>query len=152
MHKKERVKANIPFQSSLFGIVWKMCSICYFVPISLLHSSNQLKLYFWKNDLKSSKQVFPKCAMLACGLFWVEDNWNSSGSHESFVPPLLLQQSKLRIFPRIKVITRDKFYLGDSSVWQDKHLITKHLLFLLSCELPSFFLKPQVSILFLSLG
>lgn len=44
------------------------------------------------------------------------------------------------------------FYLNDLSVWQGKHLITKHPLFLLSCETPSSPLKTQDPILFLSSG
>ena len=44
----------------------------------------------------------------------------------------------------MRVIIRDNIFLRDSFVWQGKHLITKHMLFfLLSCELPSFPLKPQ---------
>lgn len=36
-----------------------------------------------------------------------------------------------------RAISRDNFYLKDLSLWQGKHLITKRLLFLLPCELPS---------------
>ena len=44
----------------------------------------------------------------------------------------------------MRVIIRENIFLRDSFVWQGKHLITKHMLFfLLSCELPSFPLKPQ---------
>ena len=40
-------------------------------------------------------------------------------------------------FPRMRIITRDKFCLRDPSVWQVKHLIIQHLLFFLSFyELP----------------
>lgn len=55
---------------------------------------------------------------------------------------------KLGAFPRIKVINRDKFYFSDPSAKQGKHLITKHLLFLLSCEVHSFLLNSQTFIAF----
>lgn len=48
------------------------------------------------------------------------------------------------LFPKITL------YLKDLSVWKGKHLIAKHLLFLSSCELPSFSLRCQASILFLT--
>ena len=55
-----------------------------------------------------------------------------------------VKESKLGgVFPRIRLINRDKFYLSDPSVWQDKHLITKHLLFFSLCKMHTFPLKSQ---------
>ena len=53
-------------------------------------------------------------------------------------------------FPRVRVVIRDKFYLHCPSVWQRKHLVTQHLLFLLSYKLPSCPWKPQGPIPFLN--
>lgn len=50
----------------------------------------------------------------------------------NFCPSLnYTKESKFGVFSRIKVITRDKSYLSDTSVWQGKHLIAKYLLFFL---------------------
>ena len=102
---------------------------------------------------RGSGQVSPKCATLACGVFWIEDNQNPVGSKRNLCLAFnYLEESKLGVFPRMRVITRDKFYPNDPYVWQDKHLTTKHLFFLLPCDLPSSPLKPQASIPFLSSG
>ena len=55
------------------------------------------------------------------------------------------EESKLGVFHRVRIITRDKLYPSDPSVWQGKHLITKYLLYFLSpCAVHSFLLKFQV--------
>ena len=61
---------------------------------------------------------------------WAEEKlWSSFNHTEEF---------KLGVFPRISIMNRDKFYLSDPSVQQGKHLITKYLPFLWSCEMHSF--------------
>ena len=76
---------------------------------------------------------------------WVLLSWRHLRAcrlRRNFCPSLNhTEESKLGVFPRIKVISRDKFYLSGPSVWQGKHLITKHLLFLSPCEVHSFPLK-----------
>lgn len=48
-----------------------------------------------------------------------------------------------------ELLSEITFYLKDPSVWQGKHLIAKHFLFLLSCELPFSPLKLWAPIPFL---
>lgn len=69
----------------------------------------------------------------------------NSRLQRNFCPSLnYLEEFKLEVFPRMKIISRDKFDPSGPSVWQGKHPVTKHLLlFLLLCELPSSPLKPQ---------
>lgn len=43
--------------------------------------------------------------------------------------------------PENVLLSEITFYMNNPSVWQGKHLITKHLFFWLYCELPSFPLK-----------
>lgn len=75
-------------------------------------------------------------------------HWRWSESCElktNFCPSLdHIEESKLGIFLGIRVITRDKFYQSDPSIWQGKHLMTKYLLFLLPCELHSFLWNPRL--------
>ena len=54
--------------------------------------------------------------------------------------------------PERQLLPEITFYLKDLLAWQGKHLITKHLPFFSSYELPSSRLKPQAPILFLSSG
>ena len=69
----------------------------------------------------------------------------TSRLQRNFCPSLnYLEEFKLEVFPRMKIISRDKFDLSGPSVWQGKHPVMKHLLlFLLLRELPSSRLKPQ---------
>ena len=53
---------------------------------------------------------------------------------EKFCPLCRLEEFKLGVFIRIRIIARDQFYLSGPSMWQGKHPITQHLLFLLSCN------------------
>lgn len=99
------------------------------------------EILFLKNLLKLCRTSFPKCAMWACGPFWAEGDWDCRLTWKFY--PSIYYHNNLGVFPRLKVITRDIFYPNDSSALQDKHLITKHLLFLLSCEMPSTPLKPR---------
>ena len=106
------------------------------------------KNYFFIPDRywRGSEQVSPKCATLACELIWAEGNQDPVGSREKISPSLYLEESKLGVFPRIRVISRDKLYLSDSSVGQGKNLILKHLLlFLLPCDVTFFFFSLQSS-------
>ena len=41
------------------------------------------------------------------------------------------EECKFGIFPRKGITTKDNFYLSSPSIWQNKHLITKHNSFLL---------------------
>lgn len=60
------------------------------------------------------------------------------GLQRNFLPSLnCIEESKLGVFPGIKITTRDKFYLSDPFVSKGKHLITKDL-FLLLYELHPF--------------
>lgn len=73
----------------------------------------------------SSEQVSPKCVSLVCGLFWTEDNQDLSGSTETFAWLDYLKESKLGVFSRVRIITRDKFYQSDPPIWQGRHLVMK---------------------------
>lgn len=107
----------------------------------------QEKIFPWRG----SEQASPKCSTLASGLFWAKDNQGPEDSGRVFNLLLnCLKESRLSAWLRCRAVTRDNFYQKDQSVWQGKHLITKHLLFLSSCESPSSPLKPQVAIPFLS--
>ena len=55
------------------------------------------------------------------------------------------ERFKLEGFPRIRLISRGKFYQSDPSVWEGKHLVTKYLFFLMPCKGHSFSLKSQIS-------
>ena len=109
---------------------WVLLSISYIEGFQNKPPPNMLLLHENYFELKAIETL------------WIE---------EKFLPLLnYLEEFKL-VFPRIRVITRDKFYLNSPSVSQGKHLITQHLLFfLLSCKLPSCPWKPQAPSLFLS--
>lgn len=89
---------------------------------------------------------------------WNEPEWASSQCatlvdlRKAFATPLT-KPKNLDRGPTAKreLLTEITFFLNALSVWQDKHLITKHLL-LLPCELSSSPLKPQDPISFLSSG
>lgn len=77
-----------------------------------------------------------ECAILTCGLFWVKGTWDPV-AQENFPPsPNQTEGSKFGVFPGIRVINKDKFYLSDPFVRQGKHVIITHTLLSL-CELPS---------------
>lgn len=69
----------------------------------------------------------PRCAILTRGLFWAEDNRDRDTwlGRNFLVLPNFLEESKLGVFLRVRIITRDEFYLNDLSIWQSKHLVTK---------------------------
>lgn len=76
-------------------------------------------------------------------VLWHEDD-SGLKAMEKFFPSLhYIEVSKLWVFSRIRVISRDEFYLNDPSVKQGKHLITRHVLFLMPHEVQSFPLKSQ---------
>lgn len=52
------------------------------------------------------------------------------------------EESKLEVFSRKRVISRDKFYVSEPSVWHGKDLIARYVLFLSPCEMHS---SPQKS-------
>ena len=106
---------------------------------------------FSKAGLKVIRTSLHKMCHFACGLFWAKSNQDPAGKRH-FHPSLnYLEELKLWdvgrlagwvggewrgvVFLRIRITTSDKFYLSDSSIWQGKYLIIKHLLFLLSYEL-----------------
>ena len=61
-----------------------------------------------------------------------------------------LKESRQGSWPRKGAITRNKFYLNDLPACQEKHLITNHLVFSSSCELPFSSLSPQARPRFLA--
>lgn len=81
--------------------------------------------------------------------FWYEGYFElkvikTPWAQEKFCPfPKYLEEPKLGIFARLRVIIRDTVYVNDPSLWQGKHLISKRLFsFSRPCELPSSTLKP----------
>lgn len=70
----------------------------------------------------------------------------TSQLQRNFCPSLnYLEEFAVKVFPRMRIISRDKFDLSGPSGWLGKHPATKHrLLFSLSCEWSSSHWKPQV--------
>ena len=103
----------------------------------LATNNNQRRMWHW--EWRSSERASPKRATLASGLFWAKDNQGPEDSGRVFNLPLnCLKESRLSAWLRCRAVTRDNFYQKDQSVWQSKHLTTKHLLFLspVSCHPP----------------
>lgn len=78
------------------------------------------------------------------GPFWHEEYFELKApetlqAQEKFCSSLnYTEEPKLGFFPRIRAVSRDKFSLGDTSVWRDRHPLTEHLLWseFLSSEIP----------------
>ena len=90
-----------------------------------------------QKPLRWFKQVSPRWATLACGLFGAEANPDPAGSRETWPSLNSLEDSTLGVFSRIRATPWDKFYLSAPSVQQGKHWLTK------SVFLPCSPLKPQ---------
>ena len=104
------------------------------------------KSFHWS---RGAEYMIPKYAALACGLFWAEGKQDPADSRKNFYLSLHYpKEFGLGAWLRERAITRDNFYLNDLSVWQGKHLITKHLLWL-PWELLSSTLKSQAPVPFL---
>lgn len=94
----------------------------------------------------------PQSAPLACAIMSAMSYRHSRPCGLKFNLGFSQQNSNWRVFHRMRVITRDKFYLSDLSVFQGKNQTIMHLIFLLSCELSSSCLKPQALFPFLGSG
>lgn len=46
------------------------------------------KPFYGNNQVQRFRTGLPKCATLACELFWTEDNQDPAGSWETFTSPL----------------------------------------------------------------
>lgn len=78
---------------------------------------------------------FPSSWGGSVSLMWTILKWRHLqlwGFKRNFCPSHnYVEESKLGIFLRTKIITRNEFCLNGLSVWQDKHLMTKRLPFLM---------------------
>ena len=92
-----------------------------------------------KWNWRGSAQASPDVLLWACGLSWAEAIKTPWAQKKKFY--LSLKEFKLGALP-VRVITRNNF-LEAFLLWQGKHLITEHLLLLLSCKWHSFPLNPR---------
>lgn len=70
--------------------------------------------------MPTSNPTLPECAIFTCGLFEVKGIWDPA-AQENFCPYLnQTEESNLGVFPRIRLINKDEFYLSDPFVSQGK--------------------------------
>ena len=87
---------------------------------------------------RGTEYAIQKCATSACGLFWVEGNQDPPDSGKAFTSSVTAWKDlDWGSGPERELLPEMTLYLKHRAAWQGKHL-----LFLLSHELPSSSLKP----------